>query len=321
MKHIVCIGELLIDFIPNEKGIKLKDVSGFSKHPGGAPANVSVAAVKSGVKSYFIGQVGKDSFGDFLVESLAATGVDVTYLYQSIKANTALAFVTLSKEGERDFIFYRDPSADQLLEVSQIPTNILDHALLHFCSVSLSDYPIKEAHLKAIEYVRNNHGFICFDPNLRLSLWQDHKAYKTVINSFIPLADLLKISDDEIEFITGEKDLTKALEKLFVGEVKYIVLTHGSKGSSFYYKDGSHVFASAFKVDVVDSTGAGDAFIGTFLAEIVKKQLDFRPDYIKEILSISNAKAALTTTKYGGMSSIPTQEDYQSFMLTQKTKK
>ena len=142
-----------------KKGIKMKDVTGFSKHPGGAPANVSVAAVKSGVKSYFVGQVGKDSFGDYLVESLASTGVDITHLYQSTKANTALAFVTLSKEGERDFIFYRNPSADQLLEAEQIPITILSNALLHFCSVSLSDHPIKQAHLKAIEQVRKKSRF------------------------------------------------------------------------------------------------------------------------------------------------------------------
>ena len=159
-----------------------------------------------------------------------------------------------------------------------------------------------------------NQGFISFDPNLRLSLWQDHEAYKTVINSFIPTADLLKISDDEIEFITGEKDLLAGLNKLFIGEVKYVIITHGSKGSSFYYKDGRHVFASAYKVDVADTTGAGDVFIGTFLAEIVKANLDFKPNIVKDILSISNAKAALTTTKYGGMSSIPNQYEFESFM-------
>lgn len=318
MKHLVSIGELLIDFIPLEKGVKLKDVSSFTKYPGGAPANVAVASSKSGVKSYFIGQVGKDAFGDFLIESLKNESVDTSYLYQSSVSNTALAFVTLSSTGERDFIFYRDPSADQLYDSSQLPINILNDCVLHFCSVSLSDYPIKQAHQKAIEQVRNHHGFISFDPNLRLSLWFDHEAYKKVINEFIPKADLLKVSSDELEFITGIFDQQQAIKSLFKGYVRYVILTLGKDGSTLYFKDGRHIHMPSYNVTVVDTTGAGDAFIGSFLAEMMKSNLNFDETLVKKALSTANAKAALTTTKFGGMSAIPSESEFQQFLKTIK---
>ena len=313
MKHIVCMGELLIDFIPNDKGVKLSEVTGFTKYPGGAPANVCVAAKKAGVDSYFLGQVGKDSFGDFLIDTLKNNQVDTSFIHQTDKAKTALAFVSLTKEGERDFIFYRDPSADQLYRSSQVPTNILKESIFHFCSVSLSDYPIKNAHIKAINYVKSHGGFISFDPNLRLSLWSDHAAYKKVVNEFIPLADLLKISDDELLFITGEDSEEKALLKLFVGDVKYVIITHGKDGSSLHFKDARKIYQPGYKVSVLDTTGAGDAFIGSFLAEMSKVDLNFNTETVSKALDVANAKAALTTTKYGGISAIPSEDEYQEF--------
>ena len=314
MKHLVTMGELLIDFIPLEKGRKLKDVTGFTKFPGGAPANVAVAGKKSGVDSYFIGQVGKDAFGDYLADCLKKEGVSCEYLYQSNRANTALAYVTLSDCGERDFIFYRDPSADQLLEPNQVPLDILKDAVFHFCSVSLCDYPIKMAHIKAIDSARSQNSLISFDPNLRLSLWRDHQAYKQVILDFIPKADILKISNDELTFITGIADEDTAIKSLFVGNVRYVIITRGSQGSSFFYKDGEHIDVKAFKVHVVDTTGAGDAFIGTFLAEMIKHDLAFTKQNVEKALFVANAKAALTTTKYGGMSSIPTEDELHQFI-------
>ena len=164
MRHLVCIGELLIDFLPNEKGIKLEQVKSFTKHPGGAPANVAVAGRKSGIKSYFVGQVGEDAFGNYLKKTLNDFGVDTNNLYQTKKAKTALAYVSLTDDGERDFVFYRNPSADQLFDMSLLDYNLFKKCVLHFCSVSLSNYPIKEAHLKAIQYTKEQNGFISFDP-------------------------------------------------------------------------------------------------------------------------------------------------------------
>lgn len=320
MKHIVCMGEMLIDFIPNEKGLKLKDVTGFTKYPGGAPANVCVAAKKSGVDAYFVGQVGADGFGDFLIDTLKNENIDTRFIHQTHKAKTALAYVSLTNEGERDFIFYRDPSADQLYKTSQVPTHILKNSIFHYCSVSLSPYPIKNAHLKAIKFAKEHDGFISFDPNLRLSLWSDHEAYKKVINEFIPLSDLLKVSNDELEFITGEKILEKALSKLFVGDVKYVIITSGKDGATLYYKDLTYVQVDGFKVTPVDTTGAGDVFIGSFLSEMAKHNLSFDREIVREALKTANVKAALTTTKYGGISAIPTEVEYLNFIQSQDEK-
>ncbi|NMA04975.1 MAG: carbohydrate kinase [Acholeplasmataceae bacterium] len=309
MRHLVCIGELLIDFLPNEKGIKLEQVKSFTKHPGGAPANVAVAGRKSGIKSYFVGQVGEDAFGNYLKKTLNDFGVDTNNLYQTKKAKTALAYVSLTDDGERDFVFYRNPSADQLFDMSLLDYNLFKKCVLHFCSVSLSNYPIKEAHLKAIQYTKEQNGFISFDPNLRFSLWDDLKAYKKVINQFIPYANLLKISDDELHFITGINDEKKAVMDLFIGDVSYIIITKGKKGSTLYYKDETQINIPAHKVDVVDTTGAGDAYIGTFLAEMIKYDLNFDKENVKSAMEKASLKAAITTTKMGGMSSIPSDEE------------
>ncbi|WP_162140181.1 carbohydrate kinase family protein [Haploplasma axanthum] len=315
MKKIVSFGELLIDFIPHEKETRLKEVNNFTKHAGGAPANVSVAAYKNGSDSYFVGQVGNDSFGEFLIDELNNQGLNTNYILKTSEANTSLAFVTLAKNGERDFVFYRNPGADQLYKIQDLPKELLEGSIFHFCSVSLDDYPIKDAHFAAINYVRETNGFISFDPNLRISLWNDLEKYRSVINDFIPLSDLIKVSDDELEFITGIKDQNKAIKALFVGNVKYVILTLGKEGSRIYLNGTDEVYeAKSFKVIPVDTTGAGDAFIGTFLSELNKRKLIIDKTNAEEILTISNATAALVTTKYGGIVSIPNYIEVKEFI-------
>lgn len=312
---IVTFGELLIDFIPKEKGKSLKSVNTFVKHAGGAPANVAVAAKKNGSEALFIGKVGNDSFGDFLIDELKKYNLNTNYILKTSEANTSLAFVSLDKDGDRDFVFYRNPGADQLYYKEELPKDILKGSLFHFCSVNLDDYPTKEAHIKAIDIVRKSNGFVSFDPNLRFSLWNDLNKYKETINEFIPKADLLKVSDDELEFITGIKDTNKAINSLFKGHVKYIILTLGSKGSKLFIKDSNKsYFKETIKVNVLDTTGAGDSFIGTFLSELVKRDFKLDDKNINEILKISNTTAALTTTNYGGMNSIPTYSDVVKYI-------
>src|SRR5690625_384834 len=309
MKKIVTFGELLIDFIPKEKGVSLKDVKNFIKHPRGAPANVAVAAKKNGSDATFVGKVGNDSFGEFLINSLNSYNLDTNYILKTNEANTSLAFVSLDKDGERDFVFYRNPGADQLYYDNELPTNLLKGSIFHFCSVNLDDYPTKYAHIKAIDIVRKSKGFVSFDPNLRFSLWNDLNKYKETIIEFIPKADLLKVSDDELEFITGIKEEEKAINSLFVGHVKYIILTMGNKGSKLFIKNNGTFYEKTINVNVVDTTGAGDAFIGTFLSELNKNNLILNENNANQVLKISNITAALTTTNQGGMNAIPTYED------------
>lgn len=315
MRHIVAMGEALIDFLPEQKGVSLKEVVSFKKMPGGAPANVTACAAKLGVKSYFMGMVGQDGFGDFLIQTLKDQNVDVSYIKQTTKAKTGLAFVSLTKDGERDFIFYRDPSADQLFEVNDVQTDLLNHAIFHFCSVSLKDYPIKDAHLFALREAKKRNALISFDPNIRLALWDDHEAYQKVIQAFLPFSDILKVSDDELTFITGEEKEQDAISKLLDLGIKYLILTKGKDGVDLYTKT-YHMHEDGYRVEVKDTTGAGDAWIGSFLAQlaIYEPSKDEEKEVLKTYLKKSNAVAALTTTKYGAISALPSIDEIELFM-------
>ncbi len=317
MPKIVTIGEALIDFMPEQKGVGLKDVVSFQKAPGGAPANVAVAVARLGGQSAFIGKLGQDAFGDFLIQVLNEVGVGTAYIKRTDKANTALAFVSLRSDGERDFSFYRSPSADMLLDESEIDSTWFDQGdILHFCSVSLVDAPVKKAHIAAISAAKAAGCMICFDPNVRLPLWKDHEQYQRVIKDFIPYADLLKISEDELEFITGMKDEKEAIQWLVDQGAQLLIVTRGGTGASAYSR-GTEINVEGYKVQVMDTTGAGDSFIGSFLYQIVRDGIDLTDvskEQIREMLRFSNATAALTTSKKGAINALPSLEEVRACM-------
>ncbi len=319
MKRIFSIGELLIDFIPKEKGVGIKDVNLFIKMPGGAPANVCVAVSRLGGDAKFIGQVGQDGFGDFLKQTLLNERVDTRYLFQTENTRTALAFVTLSDLGEREFAFYRNPSADQMLEKEKIKEIDFKDSIFHFCSLSLDDYPLKDAVKHALIKAKKQNCFISFDPNLRLSLFHDHLKYREVILEFIKYADLLKVSDDELFFITGIKEEEKAVTYLLNQEIEYLILTKGKNGVTFFNKK-SQIDVEGYKVDVKDTTGAGDAWIGSFLYQLsLMDNINLKDESeIREMLKFSNAVAALTTTNPGAMTALPNLKQVYAFMEKQK---
>lgn len=206
MSTIYCIGEALIDFIPLEKGKALKDVEAFMKAPGGAPANVAAAVAKFGGSSALITKLGYDSFGDFLVEKLEEAGVNTDKILRTEEANTGLAFVSLREDGERDFSFYRKPSADLLLTEEEIEESWFEsNDILHFCSVDLVESPMKRAHLKAIRAAKERGTIISFDPNVRLPLWDSPEECRSTIQKFIPLADIIKVSHEELEMPSLEE--------------------------------------------------------------------------------------------------------------------
>lgn len=322
MAKIFTIGEALIDFISEQSGVELKKVNSFQKAPGGAPANVSAVVSILGGKSCFIGKLGQDAFGDFLVETLKNAGVGTDYIFRTNKANTALAFVSLKEDGERDFSFYRNPSADMLLEESEICSDWFKEGdILHFCSVSLIDAPVRKAHIAAIEAVKKAGGLISFDPNIRLPLWENHDEYKSIISEFIKYADILKISEDELEFITGINDEEKAMQWLLSFDIKFLLITRGSSGASAYFS-GCEVDAEGFKVKAVDTTGAGDSFIGAFLYKVSSNCIDINNiscKDIKDILEFSNAVAALTTMNKGAISALPSLGTVENFINSRKS--
>jgi|SRR5690554_4257263 len=308
MKKIITIGELLIDFIPLEKGIPLKEVTQFIKMPGGAPANVAATVAKLGGNSKFIGQVGEDAFGEYLIDVLDDLGVDTTNIYKTKKANTALAFVSLKEDGERDFSFYRKPSADMLFKHEQVNTDWFNDDILHFCSVSLIEAPIKYAHKKAINIVRDKKGIISFDLNIRLPLWDNPENCKSTIKEFLPYADIIKLSDDELSFILNKNE---KINNLFIGNVKAIILTKGSKGATLYTKN-KVIKQEGIKTKVIDTTGAGDSFIGALLyyLSVINKNIDeLNEKEMKEIMNFANIVGALTVTKRGAISALPTRKE------------
>ena len=204
MKRLLAIGEALIDFIPEETGKELKNVRGFQPAVGGAPANVCGAFVKLGGEAAMITQLGADPFGDKIADEFAACGIMGDYVKRTAEANTSLAFVALKNDGNREFSFYRKPGADMLLRPEDVKEEWFEDVFaLHFCSVSLGDFPMKEAHRKAIQYAVEKGAIISFDPNLRLQLWEDPEKLRQAILEFAPLSHVLKISDEELEFITG----------------------------------------------------------------------------------------------------------------------
>ncbi|WP_139996931.1 carbohydrate kinase family protein [Paenibacillus paridis] len=315
MPKLFTIGEALIDFIPDTRGIELKHVAGFTKEAGGAPANVACAAAKLGANSAFIGKLGMDAFGDFLIETLEQAGVDTRRVFRTKEANTALAFVSLKADGDRDFSFYRNPSADMLLSADEIDGNWFAAGdILHYCSVDLIEAPVKYAHLKAIEAMKAAGGFISFDPNVRLPLWADQEECRQTILQFLPLSHLVKISSDELTFITGIEDEKEAIASLFVGEVQAVVYTRGSEGAAWHTRSYD-VSVPGQKVTVADTTGAGDAFIGALLYQLLLNEgsaAELDKAKALRILAFANAAAALTTTRAGAISSLPALHELPS---------
>lgn len=315
MKKVIAIGEALIDFIPHEKGRALNNVENFLRVPGGAPLNVAAAVAKLGGKSQMLTKLGQDGFGDAILNEVKPLGVDVSRISRTKEANTALAFVSLREDGERDFSFYRNPSADMLLSAEEICSeDFNERDILHFCSVSLIDAPIKEAHRRAIEIAKEKGCLISFDPNVRLPLWKQPEDCRKAILEFLPLSNIVKISDEELEFITGIKDEKEALDSLLTDDVKVIIYTKGTNGAEFITKERV-IFSPSFKVSAQDTTGAGDSFIGSLLYQVAEGEYSLEElvtlseEKVQEILTFSNATAALTVCKKGAIGALPLKEE------------
>ncbi len=310
---VYTLGEALIDFVPNRPGKLGNDIS-FLPAVGGAPLNVAAAVAKLGGKSAVLTQVGKDDFGDLIIQVADGVGVDTQYMLQTDVAKTALAFVTLAENGERSFSFYRNPSADMLYDPVNID-NVTPQSgdILHFCSLSLSPEKMRAAHEKAIDKWRDAGGDISFDINIRLPLWETEDACRQAVHDFLPKADLIKISDDELEFVTGYTEVEAGIASLFTDNVRYVLYTKGPAGAQIYNKDGLLADAEAHKVQAVDATGAGDAFTGALLYQLqqlpLTTQAEWSVDQAQSLLQMATAVGALATLKRGAIHSLPTLED------------
>lgn len=309
---LLAIGEALIDFIPSRSGCTFDEVESFSPSVGGAPANVCGAFSRLGGRSRLITQLGDDPFGRKIEKELAGDGIDTSCISFTPKANTALAFVSLGQYGERTFSFYRKPSADMLFSPEQLrPEWFADAYALHFCSVALGGLPMRAAHKRAVSYARDAGAIVSFDPNLRFQLWDDREALRRVVLEFLPCADILKLSDEETEFITGEKDLRDAVETLFEGNVKLVIVTCGKDGA-YAFTGENEVYSLPQGGLAMDSTGAGDGFIGSFLWKlhddgVTADELDrLDSDRLGELLEFSNRFCGISVQQHGAIASYPT---------------
>lgn len=286
----------------------------FQKRPGGAPANVAVAAAKLGAEAYFVGMVGDDPFGHFLKDTIAGYGVNTRYLKTTKKAKTALAFVSLADDGQRDFSFYRNPSADLLLDKSDVEEiEFTSEDYISFGSVDLVEYPVKYATEYLLQKAKAANATILFDPNIRKDLWDDLNECRQTILTFMKYANIVKMADDEVEFITGKSSVKEAIEVVKQYGVEHVIVTYGPEGSDAYLKH-CHSHADAHKVDPIDTTGAGDTFVGAllyYLDHYKQKPDQISPEMIKDGLCFANHAAAIVTTKKGAMNAAPTLEELQ----------
>lgn len=308
---LYAIGEALIDFVPNKPGAPDDDTR-YTPAVGGAPLNVAAAYAKLGGTSYILSQVGADAFGERIAQVAQEAGIDTRHLRRSAEAKTALAFVTLHENGEREFAFYRDPSADMLYQAHYLD-DISPQAgdILHFCSVSLTPCPMRDAHLAAIGRFRNAGALISFDVNLRLPLWKNPDDLRAAVQTFLPLADIVKISDDELPFISKNNDINDIIQ----GHVRHVVLTSGAQGAAWYDQSGQRGAQAGFTVRAVDATGAGDAFIGGLLKEL--PHLDIEDTHIARLLRHACAVGALTTQKRGAIAGMPDRAQLELFYKEQ----
>lgn len=309
MIDITAVGEILIDLTQsgqNELGIPV-----FAANPGGAPANLAVAAARLGASTAFIGKVGTDSFGSFLRNTLLENKVDITGLVTDPRNRTSLAVVALDKFGERTFSFYRDPSADVNLRADEISEEQLKNTrFLHFGSVSLTTDPARSATLYAAETAKKHGAIISYDPNYRASLWSDEATAVQRMLEPLPMVDVLKVSDEELPLLTGTDDLETGSAMLAAKGIRVILVTLGANGS-FYRFDGHTGHVPGVPCKVGDTNGAGDTFFGATLAQLSKfDSLDLLtvPD-LERIVAISNKAASLTTSRHGAIPAMPAYDE------------
>jgi fructokinase len=310
---LVTLGELLIDMFPAETGRRLVEVSAFTPKPGGAPANVAVAAARLGASTAFIGKVGADFFGEFLRDTLHREGVDTRGLRFDDDARTTLALIAQPSE-HNEYIFYRNPGADQRLRPDELDRDLLASArALNVGSVSLTDEPARSATWQAVRICKEAGALISFDVNYRPALWRSEQDALEQIASLLPKADLLKVNEIELELLTATRDPEKGSVILRERGPKLVVITLGAQGSYFCTAQKSG-YTSGFQVNAIDSTGCGDAFTGALLTRLIKHNPSELHLYLEDALRFANAAGAITSTRRGAIPALPTGEQVQNFL-------
>ena len=306
---VIALGELLIDFTMNGQSEQGNNM--FEACPGGAPCNVLALLNKMGKKTAFIGKVGKDQFGALLRDTITEAGIDASNLMVDENVNTTLAFVHTFPDGDREFSFYRNPGADMMLTADEVnPEVVKDTKVFHFGTLSMTHEGVREATKKAVETAKTNGCLVSFDPNLRPPLWSSLDLAKEQMEYGFGKCDILKISDNEIQFVSGKEDYDEGIAYLQeTYNIPLILLTMGKDGSRAYYK-GMRVERPGFSVKAIETTGAGDTFCGSSLNYLVDHDFEnLTEEQLGEMLTFANAAAALVTTKKGAIKAMPVKEE------------
>jgi len=308
MMKITTIGEILIDM--TQCGTDENGVIRFAANPGGAPANVAVAASRLGCSTAFVGCVGKDTFGNILRDTLVANNVDVSGLQTTDRSGTTLAIVTVDRTGERTFSFMRKPGADTCIDQEKAVESVKNAEILHFGSVSFTDRNCRDAIHTAIREARKNGAIITYDPNYRASLWEKEEYAMHHMREVLDLCDIIKISDEETELLTGKKDPVEAAKVLLDQGLKIVLVTLGPEGAYFRTPELEGT-VPGFKVKVADTNGAGDTFFGAFLSRIaVRGGIDnLTEDELKSFVRFANKAASITSSRPGAIPAMPSLKE------------
>ena len=307
---VIALGELLIDMTDN--GVSGQGNTLFEANPGGAPCNVLAMLTKLGYKTGFIGKVGEDLFGRKLKSVLDEVGIDTSNLCVDSECRTTLAFVETKEDGDRDFSFYRNPGADMQLRKEDIRVELLEQTkLFHFGTLSMTHEEVREATRFAVGYAKEHGALISFDPNIREPLWSSMDLAREQVEYGLGMCDILKISDNEIVWFTGEEDYGKGVAKMKEKyDIPLILLSMGKDGSRAYYKDSMVEKAAFVQPNTIETTGAGDTFMGCVLHQVLQSGLeDLSKEQLGEMLTFANAAAALITTRKGALRVMP--EEYE----------
>lgn len=312
---VTALGELLIDFTQRGKSGQGNQI--FEANPGGAPCNVLAMLEKLGNHTAFIGKVGQDALGNELKSKVDSLGIDTRCLLQDEKVHTTLAFIHTLEDGDREFTFYRNPGADMMLSEDEIDVDLIAKSkIFHFGTLSMTHKGVRNATLKALEIAKKNHCIISFDPNLREPLWSDLEEAREQMKLGLKYCDVLKISDNEIQFLTGEEDYSDGVLKIRKQyDIDLILVTMGKEGSRAYYH-GTMVEANPFlQQTTVETTGAGDTFCGCVLHYILKWGLDqLDKSQLREMLTFANAAASIITTRHGALCVMPTKAEVEELL-------
>lgn len=312
---VVALGELLIDFTENgesEQGNPLLEAN-----PGGAPCNVLAMLNRLGKKTAFIGKVGKDAFGEQLKKTVQDSGTDITNLVMDEEVHTTLAFVHTFPDGDRDFSFYRNPGADMMLRKDEVMADIIKAGkIFHFGTLSSTHQGVREATRYAVDVAKENGLLISFDPNLREPLWNTLEDAKREIEYGLSKCDILKISDNEMEFMTGTDDYTTGVEILRkTYDIQLIFVTMGKQGSRAYYKDFVVEEAPFLQEGTIETTGAGDTFDGCALNYILEHGMENLTEKdLRELLIFANAGASVITTRKGALKVMPKKNEIEALI-------